>query len=137
MTDLELGWFVGIMDGEGCVTMIKTNYSKPSWRHPKITISSTDLEILNRCKIITNFGYIVKKKESRIGAKPAWIWTVGGGTQVLYLLKLIQSHLICPNKKLRARYLIENYPRFCKRNGYYTEEEKLSKLEFEKIFFEL
>jgi len=134
MNDVSKGWLAGIIDGEGSIILEKTG---SGWRHPAITVVSTDYAILEKCKKVANGGSINKKKVYDTIRKPSWMWRMGGGNKVLNILRLIEPYLICPNKKTRANYLIDGYLQHTVRYGRYSEEQKNAKLEFERIFFTL
>jgi len=48
MTELELAYLAGIIDGEGSIMLLK--YHKSEYPSPCISISSTDIELLEWCK---------------------------------------------------------------------------------------
>jgi hypothetical protein len=132
MNDIELGWFVGIIDGEGSIQLDKRNkYS----RQPVLSVASTDIEILNECKRITGAGCIVQKPSKNTKHKLSYTWRMVGAKQILKLLTKMLPYLKCPKKARRAKFLIDNYTSVTSINGNYTDEMKIRKLKFEEDFF--
>lgn len=134
MTDLEKGWFAGIIDGEGSIVLERRS-GMIKWRHPAIIVTSTDHEILSKCKEIVNSGAISLKREVYSNAKTSWSWRMIGGKRVIEVLREIEPHLICPKKKKRAQYLISNYSNNTIAGGNYTDVEKETKRQFEENFY--
>lgn len=133
MTDLELGWLAGIVDGEGSISLDPTS---GRWRYPRISIPSTDYEILAEVKRLLG-GCISVKRDRRPNTKPSWTWKIHGGLQALRILGLIQPLLRCPKKRERAKFLFDEYERHTPKNGVYTEAMIEKKLAFEDKFFAL
>lgn len=80
MTQLELGWLAGIMDGEGTISLSR-NQSKRDpvrWRRPALSITSTDREILDEVQRLCD-GTICNVKKYRERMKPSWVWKLIAG----------------------------------------------------------
>lgn len=54
VTQLEIGWIAGILEGEGCFSI---NNRLP-WA-PRITVGLYDLDVINKIKNITHCNYLV------------------------------------------------------------------------------
>lgn len=132
MTDIELGWLAGIIDGEGSICFSR----RPFWRCPEISVPSTDIEILLEVQRILNSGSI-SKRTNRSGNKDTWQYKISGATQVLNILVQLEPHLKCPKKRKRAIYLIDGYKIHSNRGGNYSEKDKENKIQFENWFFKL
>ena len=135
MQDIKLGWVVGIIDGEGSVTFDRHG----KWRRPGLSVTSTDIDILNELKELLG-GAIIKVKERRRKKngdlfKSAWIWRLNGGRQVLNVLEQIVPFMKCPKKLLRAKYLLANYNQTTPRNGVYSSEAIVKKQLLEEGFW--
>lgn len=133
-SQVDIGWIAGIIDGEGSITFSRHG----KWRRPALSVSSTDVEIIQRLKELLGGGYWKAKVErkNRPKYKPQWVWKLNGSKQVLKVLELIEPVLRCPKKKSRAKFLLENYAKNTPRNGYYTEEMIERKKLMEINFFE-
>jgi hypothetical protein len=80
--DYELGWLSGIIDGEGNLGLFKEtrkNFKAGVTYKPRLNISNTDINIINKCRDIIGYGSIIPhnhKKRISIGQKPCWILDV-------------------------------------------------------------
>lgn len=135
MNDVEKGWLAGIIDGEGTISLERKH--KGEWRYPRISVSSTDIEILQHCVAITGIGTIRPKKETRKNCSPSWVWKADSKAGTFGILTLILPYLRCPRKLNRARLLFRDYERLTTANGYYTEEQKVAKRKFQEEFMKL
>ena len=132
MKDVELGWVAGILDGEGTVAFDRVG----TWRKPRLSVTSTDYEIVTAIKKLIG-GSVVERSDRDARWKPCWAWKLSGSHQVLSLLEKVLPYLRCPQKVLRAKYLLRGYHQHTPRNGYYTEAAKEAKRAFEEGFFRL
>ena len=132
MTDIELGWLAGFIDGEGTITLRRVN----NWRYPFMSASSTDLDMLREVQRLAG-GVIYERSQRNFKHKRSWCWKISSGRKALDVIRIIQPHLHCPQKQRRAAYLITNYPSVTTRNGWYTSTQKQLKADFEKTFFSL
>ena len=119
MRDVEIGWLAGIIDGEGSISLDPRNGT----RMPRLSVPSTDIEILRKCVEITGTGNITKRNSRNSKHKETWQWRTSGSRKTIAILKQISKYLQCPKKAKRAFFLIENIDRLCKIGGSYTTEE--------------
>lgn len=135
MKDWEAAYIAGIVDGEGSILL--TRIHRNEFRRPCITIASTDIELLEFVQSIIG-GVIVRKKNYKPTIhKNSFALNLKSKRDVLYTLKCIYPYLRVYVKKRRALYILENYDSVTRRNGKYKNEEKLEKMKFEEIFFNL
>ncbi len=109
LSEAELGWIAGIIDGEGSIT-INVNSTHRSV-YPRIWISSSDKEIINKSadilgKIKVKFSS--KWKQPKGNRRPHGYIVVITVKRVKKVLELLTPYLTA--KLPHARYLIE----FCK-----------------------
>lgn len=99
-TDIELGWLIGIIDGEGCLC-IRIRHGKtkhygirPRFQ-PQLTIANTEEEITDRCsRILTELSVKHRsffRKRNIKNAKPQYCIDVYS-TGLRTLLPLIKKH---------------------------------------------
>lgn len=135
VSPVDVGWLAGIFDGEGSISLDRRGV----WRRPCLSVSSTDLEILESIRELLG-GSITIVRESR-QRKPHWKqayrWASNGSQKVLRILETIHPHLRCPKKRARAKHLIDNYRLVTTKNGFLDEDQIAAKQAFEKIFYEL
>jgi hypothetical protein len=101
MSPEDIAWLAGLMEGEASIgtwnaSGRKSNIPSKHTKYAKVTISSTDKDILERVLDLTNIGSIVlhygnskKKKDSH---KQSWTWTVGKAEEVIDLLNTVTSY---------------------------------------------
>ncbi len=107
MTSLELAYFAGFFDGEGCVNIWRAR--KTNSYQVRVVISSTNKGIME--KFQGKFGGSISTIVSVQGNnKPFWIWKISG-TDVTKFLVMIQPYSILKNEQikigLRLRKMIE------------------------------
>lgn len=134
MTNVEISYIAGIIDGEGSIMLIKFhNNQLPA---PCISISSTTLELLIWIKEKTSMGKIVNKRLYKDYYKKSYSYLVTHDNAI-NLLKLIIPYLVINSKKQRAELILNEYKTVTKRNGKYTESEMKVKDEFYSKFISI
>ena len=124
----------GLFDGEGTVTL-SHSHKNDKYRTPMATMSSTTYELVEFLK--QRFGGCIRThKVYDKNHSQAYSWGVSWN-KALTFLQNIQPYVKVPQKKKRIDYILREYKKVTKRNGQYSEKEKASKLEFERLFFEL
>lgn len=99
MSPLDIAWLAGFMEGEASIgawnaSGRKSNIPSKITKYARVSISSTDLEILERVHTLTGIGSIVlhyagNRKESH---KQSWTWTVGKAEDIIHLLCTVVSY---------------------------------------------
>ena len=100
ITNEDFLWFVGYFEGEGCVNFNKQNNGNYCIR---LTISSTDFDILKRVKKIIKRGHL---KPRNYIHKPIWTWYITKQTETLPLMKMMYKFMGIRRKK-RMKEAIE------------------------------
>lgn len=135
MTNTEIAYLAGIIDGEGSIMLLK--YHKSEFPSPCISISSTDLELLEWVKEKVGSGRINKKKNYNIEKhKTSFTYAVYYDSAI-EIMGLVEPFLVISKKKLRARFIVDNYKNVTIRNGKYSEEKLKLKEQFYHDFMEL
>jgi len=130
-SEVKLAYMAGIIDGEGSVML--SHSSNPKYRAPIVSVSSTSYEILDWIK--TNFGgHICSHKTYNEKHKSHWSWRLSNNV-CIEILSLILPYMVEATKIYRASHIVNNYKKVTKRNGQYSEKEKLDKLDFEDQFY--
>lgn len=74
ITDIELGWLAGILEGEGSFVLGTTPKGYPRY---EVTVSMTDEDVINELLRITGMGRIYGPyKKKKVQWKPSWKWSV-------------------------------------------------------------
>lgn len=135
MTNTEIAYLAGIIDGEGSIML--TKYHKSEYPSPCISISSTDLELLEWVKEKVGSGRITRKKNYNIKKhKTSFTYAVNYDAAI-EIMSLVEPYLVITKKKLRANFIINNYKSVTARNGKYSEEKLKLKEQFYIDFMKL
>lgn len=78
MTDVEIAWFAGIFEGEGCIATTRSKY-------PWLQVAMSDEDVIRRLHSVSGCG-TVRALATRPGYKPMWEWRAGKRTDVARLL---------------------------------------------------
>lgn len=91
MSDRDLGWLAGILEGEGCFAMAWDLRRKR--RQVQVRVCMTDEDVVRRCQSISGLGTLTPQKPStawnKPHHKPIWRWYVGRATDIHDLLTLV------------------------------------------------
>lgn len=135
MRDTEKAYITGIIDGEGSIML--TRFHKNQYPSPCISISSTDLELLEWIKYTVKSGKINSKKNyNKERHKDCYTYTIIYD-DAINLLKEIESYLVIKKKRARANHIIDKYKKVTLRNGRYNKTQKLEKEQFYLDFLAL
>ena len=79
---MNIAWATGLFEGEGCI------YKDPRCNSVRLTVNSTDEDVLQRFFSIVGAGKIVKGKHSpgKEHHKPFWVWALHKKADVKHLL---------------------------------------------------
>ena len=132
MTPVDAAYLAGLIDGEGTIAL--TRIHRGQNRQLVVTISSTELGLLEWTKKTTGVGKITKKRTFSPHHSPAYAYSVAN-RQALGVLTQVQPYLRS-YKSLRSRMVIENYLKLTPRNGKYTAVLLETRRRFEELFAE-
>lgn len=128
MLETEKAYIARIIDGEGSIMLIK--FHKNQYPAPCVSISSTDMELLEWIKNTSKMGKIIKKKNyNKEKHLDSYTYKVIYD-DALKLLEEITPYLVIQKKRSRANFILENYKKVTPRNGKYNEEMGKKKEQF-------
>ena len=119
----------GLFDGEGSVLLSKGKH----FRHPRVSVTSTTIELLLFLKKYYG-GCISVQKQYNNKNKPSWIWTLSRKNCINFLRKIF-PYMKCLKKRGRTKHILTKYERLVKFRGRYTDKEIKIKEEFERKFY--
>lgn len=102
----KLGYIAGILDGEGCITMLYA--STIDQYSPSITMNNTDYSLVSALYLETQLGTIHIKTPKRVKGKKyktLWSWHLGSVFDIYVLLSAVTKYMI--TKKPEAELLLE------------------------------
>ena len=131
LSSSEAAYIAGIIDGEGTVTLTRTHRGEN--RRPIVSISSTELPLLEYVRAVVGAGRITRKARARPYHSPSFAYCLSS-RQALSLLRQVSGYLRT-YKSQRAQLLLDHYVRVTPRNGRYSAEQRQEKDAFEARFF--
>ena len=127
LIDTDAAYIGGLIDGEGTITLIRKH--KNENRQLSVSISSTEIALLDYVKSVTGVGKITNKRTSKPHHTPSFAYAVYN-RQALALLQKILPYLTSYNRQ-RAEIILRDYVKLTPRNGKYTSEIVAEKIQFE------
>jgi hypothetical protein len=111
ISDLDLGWAIGLLEGEGCFGAYSDKRRPDTWT-VKIQMESTDYDVVTRLNTlflgrVWESNYPSKKKAFPL-AKDSWRWSISDKQRVKTLCLLIYPHM-----SLRRKAQIDNVLTHC------------------------
>jgi hypothetical protein len=116
LTPVDAAYLAGLIDGEGTVTL--TRLSKNRQRGLAVTISNTELAILQHVLEAVGVGKITNKRKSRMHHTPSYTYQIAN-RQALELLRQVGQYMKS-HKAGRANLAIREYLDLTPRNGRYS-----------------
>lgn len=133
LTKTEAAYIAGLIDGEGTITLIRKH--KNEHRQLSLSISSTEIALLEFVKSATGVGKITTKRTSKSHHTPSFTYAVYN-RQALIIVEQVLSFLKS-YKRERAELILSNYLTLTPRNGKYSDDLLARKNEFEKAVLSL
>lgn len=124
---VDAAYIAGIIDGEGTITLSRKHKSEN--RQLAVSISNTDLTLLNYVKKTIGAGKITNKKTSQVHHTKSYTYAIYN-RQALRLLEQIQPYLKT-YKATRSILILRDYVALTPRNGKYTIAQKADREKFE------
>jgi hypothetical protein len=102
MTEVELAWVAGLLEGEGCFFPIEYRTEKYGpYIYARVAVLMTDLDILQRLQSLTGVGNIngptIRKNPRH---KPLWHWVVSRHKESITLMRAVYPWM---GERRRAR----------------------------------
>ena len=126
MTDVEIAYAAGLIDGEGYVGVTRTRTNKAakgcrrgvSYR-TMVTVSMTDMRALKFLQRVAGNGRFTKIKKQKRSHRQAWRWTLWS-RQAANFLKLIRPYLVIKAEAADVCIAFQDAMRI---GGYLSDEE--------------
>lgn len=104
--ETDKAWLAGIIDGEGCITIVKRGNNFV----PSVKIANTNELLINKCKEVlseagVSFNIRYSDRGERKNAKPAWELAMESRPRVVAALELILPYLV--SKKEQASLVLD------------------------------
>jgi hypothetical protein len=132
MTNEEIAYISGIIDGEGSIMLLK--FHNNQFPSPCVSVASTSIELLVWLKSKIGYGTIKAKKNYKPSKhENSFTYTIRYNNAI-NLLELIEPFLVIPSKKTRAQMILNEYKQITPRNGRYSNQLVLAKEDLYKRF---
>jgi hypothetical protein len=89
LSELELGWVVGLLEGEGCFTIKKGKRKNGFSCTPAVRVVSTDGDVIDRLHELVPAGSVCKPTRKTKGGKQIYSWSLQNTEAVLDLLVVV------------------------------------------------
>lgn len=126
----DAAYLAGLIDGEGTIALTRRHAADE--RQLVLSISSTEIELLEWAKSVTGVGKITRKRTVAEHHAPGFTYSVSN-RQALAVITAVAPYLRS-YKRLRAELVLEKYLLVTKRNGKYDTAALLAKRAFEDVF---
>jgi len=136
MSQIELAYLAGLIDGEGTITLCK-KHASDKFKIPQVSMASTSYELVKIVADMTGIGHISQKKKYQDHHRQSYAWQCTNSQQAVALLRELLPYLRESAKWKRAKKLVSQWSSITKRNGKYTKVEYQLKTQFESEFFSL
>jgi hypothetical protein len=123
----EAAYLAGLIDGEGTVTLSRKHAG--DMRQLVVSISNTELPILEFALLSIGAGKLTKKGTSKVHHTPSYAYALWN-RQALALLAQVEPYMRS-YKRERARLVLKDYVRLTPRNGRYTDAMQAERRIFE------
>jgi len=129
----DAAYLAGLIDGEGTVTLSRKHAG--DMRQLVVSISNTELPILEFALLSIGAGKLTRKCTSKVHHSPSYAYAVWN-RQALALLAQIKPYMRS-YKRERAGLVLRDYVRLTPRNGKYTEAMRVERHAFEETLLAL
>lgn len=127
LSPTQAAYIAGLIDGEGTITLQRRHANEN--RRLAITISSTEVQLLEFVRNATGVGTITTKKTYQSHHASSFTYGVYS-RQALALLSQVHKHLLT-YKKTRSELILSKYVELTPRNGKYTTQQREARDAFE------
>ncbi len=128
LTPTQAAYIAGLLDGEGTITLTRKHRNEN--RQLAVTISNTELSLLEFVKQTVGMGKITRKRTTRARHTPSYTFAIYN-RQALQLLAQISPYLRT-YKAQRCQMILADYIRLTPRNGKYSKELLDKRRQFEE-----
>jgi hypothetical protein len=110
LSDLELGWAAGLLEGEGIFTIKKGKRKYGSSCTPAVRVVSTDRDVIDRRHELVPAGGVREPTRKTKGGKQTYSWSLQNTEAVLVLL-VVAFPLMGEGRQNRLREIL-SHPTF-------------------------
>jgi len=127
LSPCDAAYLAGLLDADGTVTLTRKHLNEN--RHPAVSISNTDRNLLNFVAETVGAGKLTSKRTVRKEHSPSFVFTIYN-RQALRLLEQVHPFLRTYKAK-RADLILRDYLALTPRNGKYSDKMRVARRKFE------
>jgi len=101
MTEIQVAWIAGLVEGEGCISVGSCH----GWQRASVSVAMTDYDVILRLQQWSGVGCITAARRIA-GKKQAWVWTVNKQVDLADLLSKIFPFL-CSRRQAKAQSALD------------------------------
>lgn len=103
MTDLQLGWLSGILDGEGCIGLYRSLRASGRLIYfPTVSVVNTNKTLIDTISYLTGFGTVYEYGSRTTGDKKIWRWQSSSVPDILDFLLEMQPLVIAKKPQINT-----------------------------------
>ena len=133
LSPADAAYVAGLIDGEGTVTLTRKHRNEN--RQVAVTISNTELQVLEFVFDVVGAGKITRKRTRKLNHSPSFTYAVYN-RQALSLLEQIQPYLHT-YKYDQTTVILRDYVALTPRNGKYSAERRKQRAVFEETVLDI
>lgn len=114
LIEYELGYHAAMIDGEGCISASRQKQAANVI--PKISVSNTNLTMLEYLKITSGIGTIDPFYDSRGNRKKNWSWRIEVKDMRDYLIQIESKLIIKRQQAILILELLDTYNNYNRKN---------------------
>jgi hypothetical protein len=126
----DAAYLAGLIDGEGTIALTRRHAGEE--RQLVLSISSTEIDLLDWTRSVTGVGKITRKRTVARHHAPGLTYSVSN-RQALAVIAAVAPHLRS-YKRHRAALVLDRYLTVTRRNGKYDAAALCAKRTFEDVF---
>lgn len=109
LSDFDLGWLCGIIDGEGTIGLWSRGGNRKDNVKAGLRLASTDKNTIEKfCSILSSLGvtyYITTYKGNKLkNMRNHWSVAIEGYKRILQILPVVKDHLVCKKEQAELVY---------------------------------
>lgn len=105
LSDFELGWVAGLIEGEGSFTIKKTRRKNGFSCQPQLRVSMTDEDVIRRLASLIPIGNVLRAGRKTKGGKDVWMWSLTN-SQALIDLMIALRLLMGERRRKRMDFIL-------------------------------
>ena len=95
MTESELMWVAGLLEGEGCFRWHRDNQQRGRYIYvrPRVICAMTDRDVIDRLQAVTGLGRVSLGRKTAPRHKDYWSWVVSRDGDAIALMRTLHPHM--------------------------------------------